>query len=304
MNKVIKISQDKLTDIKNFLEKNTNEKTNSKYSVIYKSDKITINLYHSGKILFQGKESEQWYNKVLNFLGLELGNLDKLNSTEKNKRSKLSSFLGVKRIGIDESGKGDFFGPLVIGAYCVEGTEHEKKLLELGVRDSKKISDKVIADIAHEIKKIGEYDIVIIGPKTYNNLYNKMKNLNNLLAWGHARCIENTLTKTKCSYVISDKFGNEQLIKNTLFKKGKEVELIQEHKAERDIAVACASILARDAFIKYLKKLENNYGFSLSKGASEKVIEEGKKIVKAKGKEFLKNIAKTHFKTYTKIVES
>ena len=172
---------------------------------------------------------------------------------------------------------------------------------EIGLKDSKKLTDSAIKKIAPKIKENSQYSIIVINPAKYNELYSKFKNLNSLLAWGHARAIENILEKGACQSAVSDKFGNESLIKNALMKKGKEINLIQETKAEdKYIAVAAASILARDEFLRRIKNLSLEYGIQLQKGAGEKVKIQTEEFIKAHGFEKLSNIAKLHFKTTPK----
>ena len=183
----------------------------------------------------------------------------------------------------------------------------EIKLLEAGVKDSKAIkSDKKIANIAYKIKNItsGKFAIVAIGPESYNKLYSKIGNLNKLLAWGHARVIENLIEKVpECNVALSDKFGNSSLIENALMKNGRNITLHQKTKGESDIAVAAASILARDEFVKRLKRLGEPYGFDdLPKGASRKVEETAQEMVRTHGPEILSKTAKLHFKTTKKIL--
>jgi len=129
--------------------------------------------------------------------------------------------------GVDESGKGDFFGPLVVAAAAISVLERPL-LEELYVRDSKKMSDQRAATIAVELKRHVPHSIVVIMPEKYNELYLKIGNLNKLLAWGHARAIENLLEKTHCDTVISDKFGKEELLERSLMERGKTIKLIQQ----------------------------------------------------------------------------
>ncbi|HEU5091463.1 MAG TPA: ribonuclease HIII, partial [Nitrospira sp.] len=144
----------------------------------------------------------------------------------------------IERIGIDESGKGDYFGPLVIAAVFVDArTQGELKLME--VRDSKKISDGRVLELAPDIRTVCPHSIIAIGPKKYNELYIKIKNLNRLLAWGHAKALENLLERgVTCERAISDQFGDERLILNALQEKGRKITLVQRTKAESDLAVA------------------------------------------------------------------
>ncbi len=207
-----------------------------------------------------------------------------------------ASFSGVNRIGMDESGKGDYFGPLVIAAVFVDATtESELRLMQ--VRDSKKISDGRILELAPDIRTICPHSVVAIGPQRYNELYRKIKNLNRLLAWGHARALENLLERVHCELAIADQFGDERLILNALQEKGKRIRLEQRPKAESDLAVAAASIVARAEFLLRLKRLSDEVGTTLPKGASPAVELAARMIVKKHGQERLGSVAKLHFKT-------
>ncbi len=214
--------------------------------------------------------------------------------------------LGFPIIGTDESGKGDYFGPLVsAGVYVDEQTA--KDLVVCGVRDSKNLSDMENLRLAQEIAKICKcrFAIIEISPERYNLLYEQFKkekkNLNTLLAWGHAKAIEEILSKVDCEVAIADQFADERFILGKLQEKGKKLRLIQMHKAEQNIAVAAASILARARFLKKLSKLSNEYKIDLSKGASQTVIENAKKIVDVHGKYSLRKVAKLHFKTTNEV---
>jgi ribonuclease HIII len=201
-------------------------------------------------------------------------------------------------IGVDESGKGDYFGYLVVAAvYCKD----EKKLKELGIRDSKKIPDQSIRKLALQIKKICEFNIVKISPEKYNHLYKKFGSLNKLLAWGHARAIENLLSKVKCDNVIIDKFTDESVVKDSLMELGKKAKLVQNIKGESDVVVAAASILARDEFLATLRNLGRDIGLVLPKGATH-VEETAKEIAKKYGADMLENVAKIHFKTTRRVL--
>jgi len=207
----------------------------------------------------------------------------------------------VPAIGVDESGKGDYFGPLVIaGVYS--GEEVEEKLKRLNIRDSKLISDNRVLVLAAEIKKHAKYSVVVIGPKKYNELYEKFKNLNKLLAWGHARVIENLLEVVPAKKVIADKFGHDKFIRAALMEKGKQIEVVFETKAERHFCVAAASILARAEFLTQLKELSASIGFDLPKGASKEAEAGVLKLRDLKGFDIFKEVAKLHFKTTQKLL--
>lgn len=214
--------------------------------------------------------------------------------------------LGFPIIGTDESGKGDYFGPLVsAGVYVDEQTS--KYLITLGVKDSKELSDSKNLELAIEIARIcnGRFAVIEISPEKYNILYeqfkNENKNLNTILAWGHAKALEEILSKIDCKVAIADQFADESFILSKLQEKGKRLKLIQMHKAEQHIAVAAASILARARFLTKLSKLSNEYKINLPKGASQAVIESAKKFVDVHGKDALRKIAKLHFKTTDEI---
>jgi ribonuclease HIII len=210
--------------------------------------------------------------------------------------------LGFPIIGSDESGKGDYFGPLVASAVFVDAVM-AAKLQALGVRDCKELSDSKVSELAKSIPTIilGKYSIIEIAPEKYNELYSKFKsenkNLNVLLAWGHAKAIEEVLTKADCVQALADQFADERFIQSKLQERGKKIKLYQMHKAEKNIAVAAASILARDRFLTKLSKLSELYGIQLSKGASSDTINAAKSFVRIHGKDMLNKVAKMHFKT-------
>ena len=222
---------------------------------------------------------------------------------EKNTLMELPSF--ECHIGTDESGKGDYFGPLVIAGVCITKAQ-EKQLSIWGIRDSKNNSDGKNKELAIKIEElIGKkcISVVCIGPERYNALYDEMgKNLNKVLGWGHARVMENLLSNNSCGDAIADQFGDESIIKGALMEKGKTLNLIQTPKGERDIGVAAASILARARFLDELDKLGKSLGCVLSKGVNPTVENIAKDIYVNGGFEKLKCFVKLHFKTTQKII--
>ena len=214
-----------------------------------------------------------------------------------------TDFTSLARIGIDESGKGDYFGPLVIAAVFVDPSS-ETDLALMRVRDSKKISDGRVLEMASDIRQACRHSVVAIGPQRYNELYAKINNLNRLLAWGHARALENLLQQVDCPLAIADQFGDQQLILNALQEKGKMIRLVQHPKAEADLAVAAASILARAEFLHRLQRLSHEVGTTLPKGASPTVELAARMVVKKHGRERLGAVAKLHFKTTERVVEA
>ncbi len=261
--------------------------------------KLTVNAYTSGKLLVQGRGAKEFVEFTIEpeIVGEAKLGYDEVHHPE----------MFQPHLGIDESGKGDFFGPLVIAGVYVEG-DLPRRLLDLGVKDSKLItSDKKALDLADEIKDLVtayRCEIVVIMPEKYNDLYVKFNNLNRLLAWGHATVIENLLMRwPKCPRALSDKFAHESLIQRALKERGKQIVLDQRTKAESDIAVAAASILARAAFLDRLGYLGERVGVSLPKGASAQVKAAARAIVKKSGADVLKSVCKFHFKTYREVID-
>ena len=256
-------------------------------------NKLSVAVYEKGpKVLLQGKGIEEFVQFELEPKILEEAKLgyEEVHSPE----------MFEPHFGIDESGKGDFFGPLVIAGVYVD-QDIARKYLDAGIQDSKRIgSDARIRALAKIIKTtpgaIG--DTVAIGPERYNDLYEKFGNLNSLLGWGHARVIENLLAKKPdCPRALSDKFADARVIERALLQHGKAIRLEQRTKAESDLAVAAASILAREAFIDWLERRGKAMGVKLGRGVSEPVKEAAKKLVKAEGPGVLRKVAKIHFRT-------
>ncbi len=204
-------------------------------------------------------------------------------------------------IGTDESGKGDYFGPLVIAAVYLPD-EQEPVFRELGVKDSKRSSDHRVREMAEILKQGYIHSIVAIGPERYNELYSTLRNLNRILAWGHSRAIENILGEIPCRIAITDQFGDKSYVLHALMKKGKKIELIQKPKAEEDLAVAAASILARAEFLKRLYFLSQEVGLDLPKGASGLVEEAAVALLKKHGSSILDRVAKKHFKITDRVL--
>jgi ribonuclease HIII len=209
-------------------------------------------------------------------------------------------------IGTDESGKGDYFGPLVVAGVFMEQV-NEKRLANAGIRDSKMISDNRIHDLAKMIRSYldrKQYSVVVIRPEKYNELYAKIGNLNRLLAWAHARSIENILVVVDCKRAIADQFGDESYINKALLEKGKGIELLQMPKAEEHIAVAAASILAREEFLVRLAELNKEFGMEFPKGASAETENAARRFIKKYGMSQLAKCAKLHFKTTDRLRRS
>ncbi|MCL5029908.1 MAG: ribonuclease HIII [Bacteroidetes bacterium] len=269
---------------------------NFEVTVSGKSDQIKVLVYFGKKgikTVLQGNVDSKIYHEINNLLfgeKLSLNSLDDFSEPE-------------NYIGTDESGKGDYFGPLVICGVFAD-KKNLAELKKIGVKDSKELSDNLIKKISLEIKEIigNKFSIIIITPEKYNQLHEKMKNVNRILGWAHAKVLENLLEKFETGEAISDKFGDENYIRNSLQGKGKNILLHQYTKAERYTAVAAASILAREKFCNWFDVQKNKYGLELPKGASSKVDNEARSIKEKFGYEKLNELVKLHFKTTLKII--
>src|SRR3954464_10500990 len=216
---------------------------------------VNVVFYTSGKLVVQGKGTREFIEFVLEPLILKEAKI--------GYEEVLNPELLAPRIGVDESGKGDFFGPLcVAGVYVNESVVKAWKTA--GVRDSKAIgSDRKIAELTEVIKNTSGcvWTVIPIGNEAYNRLMAKFKSVNRLLAWGHARAIENLMAQRNKMEpppvrAISDQFASDKAtVAKALMALGREIELVQRHRAEADLAVAAASILARNEFVTRLQRL-------------------------------------------------
>lgn len=262
--------------------------------------KVNVLVYEKGpKVVVQGKGAEDF---VINLLEPGVLGEAKLGYEEV-----LQPEMFQPHIGVDESGKGDFFGPLVIAGVYVDG-DAVRRLREIGAVDSKRIgSDERIAKLAAEIRQVRglAWEVISIHPERYNELYAKFGNLNRLLAWGHAKVIENLLERVPdCPRAISDQFANPAVLQRALQERGRGIELVQRTKAESDPAVAAASILAREAFVGWLKAQGPRYGVEFPKGVSELVKQSARKLVDEHGTGILPLLCKAHFRTTTELTSA
>lgn len=263
---------------------------------------VRVVFYKSGKAVVQGKGTREFVEFVLEPEVLGEASL----GYEAVKDPEYYS----PRIGVDESGKGDFFGPLCIAGVYVNNSVIESWKDE-GIQDSKRIgSDRRIAELAKVIRstKGCVYDVVAVGNEAYNRMHASLGSVNAILAWGHARVIENLLAcetslKPPPVRAISDQFASsKRIVEKALMEKGSQLELVQRHKAESDIAVAAASILARDEFVDRLSVLGREAGLNLKKGASKEVEAVGSALVAKLGGKVLNRFAKLHFRTTMRVL--
>jgi len=259
------------------------EENNNEYILLRMRNKdgSVVSLYTSKKIVFQGKED-------FDFLVGQIKGSDNVNEFNPH-------------IGVDEVGKGDYFGPLVV-ASCFVNEEFFKKVISLGVADSKKFSDRKIMELYGKIKDYPYKYISIVYPLEYNRLILETGNVAILLARQHSFVIEKALLDLKskgieCKKVVIDQFSSKKSrVLDELGELGSSIAFEQYHKGESDIAVACASVFARAIFLQEMEKMSNLYNFEFPKGSSN-VIERARLFVKQKSQEELKKVAKISFKT-------
>lgn len=261
-----------------------------------------LTFYTSGKLVVQGKGTREFVEFVLE--------PQILGAAKVGYETVLDPTLLDPRIGVDESGKGDFFGPL-----CIAGVYVNERVLaawkDAGVRDSKNVSsDAQIGKLAKIIRETPGcvVDVVTIGNEAYNRMHADHGSVNRVLAWGHARVIENLLSQSQRLVpppvrAISDQFAADKgTVERALMELGKTLELVQRHKAETDLAVAAASIIARHEYVSRLGALARQYGVPLPKGASAGVEAAAKGFVEKHGAELLPKVAKMHFRTRYRVL--
>jgi len=248
------------------------------FKITNADDVVTVNFYTTGKILVQGKacdlksEIESWAGQASS-----------------------PTQTGAARIGTDESGKGDYFGSLVVAAVYADAAS-EPKLIRLGVKDSKVLSEGRIFELENDVKILCPHAVIEFNPQRYNALFDEMRNMNKVLAHGHATALEKVLDQVSCGLAILDQFGDEKYVKEALLGKGKQIKLEQRPKAESDVAVAAASILARAGFVRSMESLSKLVALDLPKGASDPSIDQVRqKIIKQHGQAMLSKVAKLHF---------
>ena len=256
----------------------------------FKGEKVNVVGYQSGKLVVSGKNTEDFVRDILE---AEITGEAKLGYDEVHNPEWFTLHAGC-----DESGKGDLFGPLVTACVVADGNM-VRDWLELGVADSKKLTDSSILKLDKEIRKTKGVVIKTAFARMpkYNELYNKFdRNLNKLLAWYHGKSLTQALDERPAPWGLLDQFTKQKLV-DAYVRERKDFKLVSRTKAESDPVVAAASIIARAVYVREMKRLSDEVGEALVKGASGRVLAQAKKIVEEKGADALKNFAKMHFKT-------
>lgn len=284
-----KVSAPEVERIRDFLERlgfEFREQAHAHFSA--RGDGSQVTIYRSGKLVVQGKGGEETWRYLE---AMKLGG--RSNQPGPDPR-------GIDerppRIGGDECGKGDYFGPLVVAA-CRWSPAVAEALSGSGLQDSKRISDARIPKLARAIRAATQVQVLSLKPETYNRLYEKMGNLNRMLAWAHARVLEDLLEQhPEDKLAVVDKFANEDVLGRALMNRGRQIRVIQEVRGEEDPAVAAASVVARDRFLVDMDRLSEDIGLKLPKGASA-VLPTARRVVEMHGREVLERVAKLHFRT-------
>ena len=265
-----------------------------------KKGKLSISVYQKGpKVLIQGKDTRDF---VEFHLEPEILGVAKLGYEEVNEPEMFEAHFGI-----DESGKGDYFGPLVIAGVYTD-REITRRLMDAGIMDSKRITSaakiRQLAAVIRDTPGIA-YHILTLPPLRYNETYEKFGNLNRLLAWGHVAVIEKLLLQVPdCPRSLSDQFAKPHVLLKALSGKRLQIQLDQRTKAESDIAVAAASILARERFVEWMDKTSAAGGVTLPLGASSAVVKAAREVIAKHGPDALGKVAKLHFKTTGEIEKS
>ena len=285
------------------------------------SERVAVKQYTSGTLFLQGAGPAgplfERLTRAVEAAGVASVALGKVATPGAKSRAPRGASVGVDVerpfdppwIGSDESGKGDYFGPLVACAVWVD--DRTLGLLEtLGVRDSKALSDSQNRRLAQDVRLVCEDRCaeVVVPPERYNALYDQFrregKNLNALLAWGHARAIEAVLEHAPAANAIVDQFADARYIRDRLAAREttKPLNVVQMPRAEANAAVAAASVLARDRFLGWLERASRDYSLKLPKGASDEVEAAARRLVQSRGQEALGKVAKLHFKTTQRVL--
>ena len=277
---------------------------------IFQADEAdtVVTLYNSGKAVFQGRSADidaNMWKEMERHLN-PTKKVEMTNSEDKKKKEKVKEFVDPKiyyanTIGSDEVGTGDYFGPIVVCATYV--TKDDIPFLEeLGVKDSKKLTDDKILEIVPKIIKKIPYECIILNNKDYNENYNTDMNMNKVKAILHNKVLGKMITKYQADYIVVDQFANPYVYYNYLKDTNYVKNITFITKAEdKCLSVACASLISRFVFLKEFDKLGEKLGVFLIKGASDKVDELGLRIVNKYGVDKLKEIAKLNFKNTEKI---
>jgi ribonuclease HIII len=255
----------------------------------FDGDQVKVVAYESGKLVVQGRGTEDFVTNILEpeVTGEVLLGYEEVNNPE----------WFEPHAGLDESGKGDLFGPVVTACVIADG-DMVRSWMEAGIRDSKTITDGVILKMAKQIASTKGVVVktAFTGMLKYNELYGKFgDNLNKLLAWLHGRALNDALELRKPEWGLLDQFTKQPLVQK--YVEGTGFDLQMRTKAEEDPVVAAASIIARATWLEQMKKLEEHAGCSIPKGSGTQAKEVASKLFEKFGEARMGEFCKLHFKT-------
>jgi len=267
---------------------------------------VSVTHYLKGKLLVQGKDADEFSVTYMDDPDDPLFGSPATSGSKSGKHDNLppgANDVTVPIIGTDESGKGDYFGPLVTAGVLLRPAD-AAVLAALGVRDSKEVKDKEALSLAGQIEEAygDRVCVVAIGPARYNELHGQFGgNLNRLLAWAHGTVIATLIERhPECRHALVDRFASERLVAGELNKREIDIDLQQRVRAEAHPAVAAASIVARARFLRALDRLSRDAGVKLRKGAGAPVDAVARELFLGSGLEKLRGVAKLHFRTTDK----
>ncbi len=244
---------------------------------------VVATLYRSGKLVLQGSELDLFVQQHL-----------------PEAPATVRASADDDRIGSDEAGKGDFFGSLVVASAYVAAKDGPR-LRRIGVTDSKQLSDETIARIAGALESTVAHRVVSLAPEEYNRRWEETRNVNVLLGQLHAEAILGLSEEVSCRSALIDRFGDVAHVTRAMSEERSAWTLEARPRAESHVAVAAASILARDRFVRDLRQLGDDHGLDLPKGAGDPVDAAARRFVTLHGRAALRQVAKVHFKTTQKV---
>jgi len=305
--KVLKVTEKTKEMMIEYFQDFKRDKT-PQYAIFQADDGDTVvTLYESGKCVFQGRDADLAADFWIETEKINSGSASVTSSEDKKEKEVKERRipLRINSIGSDEVGTGDYFGPIVVTASYVD-KENIDFLLELGVKDSKKMSDTEIKKVVPLIIKKIPYHTFILNNKQYNELYNSDMNMNKMKAILHNKVLKEFQNKElyNYEYIVVDQFENPKSYYNHLKDASYKVYNITFlTKAEDEcLSVACSSLISRYIFLREMEKMEKSLGMPLPKGANPQVDQAGIEIAKKYGKDKLKEIAKLNFKNTEKIL--
>lgn len=290
----LQLSLDQVSRLKRILERDLFDFQDKSHAIFSaKKGRLNVTVYEKGpKVLIQGKETEDFIKFTLEpeVMGEARLGYEEIWQAE----------MFEPHFGVDESGKGDFFGPMVVAGVYTNG-DITRALMEAGIMDSKRISSaKRIRELAAIIRReVGAgYKVIRWSPARYNELYESYGNVNRMLARGHAAVIADLSRRLpRCPRALSDQFSKAPLISQELKARKVEIELEERTKAENDVAVAAASILARESFVDWMEGVSERTGIDLAFGAGPAVVLKAREFLQKYGRARLFEVCKIHFRT-------